>query len=156
MSKKNIKIILIQDIDNIGHKGTVKNVALGYARNYLLPKGLAALVTNKIEIELQKTIANEEANNIKILQKAIHLKENLATINTLTLKKKVGSNNVIFGSVTDKEIIDLLLKAIGEIIDKKYIEIPNIKTIGLYTINIKLHKDITQEVSLQVIPDENN
>nr|YP_010337332.1 ribosomal protein L9 [Pulvinaster venetus]UNJ16917.1 ribosomal protein L9 [Pulvinaster venetus] len=156
MPKKTINILLLKDEKNLGNMGSTQNVALGYARNYLLPRGIGCLITPKIQAEINKKIAIEKENNSKLIEKARKLQANLATINKLTIRKKVGINNLIFGSLTDKEISELIFKATGESIDKKYINVPNIKTTGIYEITVKLHQDITGQILLQVIPEDNS
>nr|UNJ16332.1 ribosomal protein L9 [Boldiaceae sp.] len=154
MSKKTIAILLLQEKKDLGNIGLIRKVSLGYARNYLIPKGIGCVVTPKIQIAVNKQIAIEKENNNKAIVKARELLRNLSTINKFSLKKKVGANNFIFGSITEKEISDLILKSTGENLDKKNISIPNIKTIGIYQINIKLHKDIYAQITLQVIPEK--
>ncbi len=147
-----MKIVLKEDVHKLGKRGETLNVADGYARNYLLPKGLA-LVANShnlrlLELEKKKIVAKE----IKERAEAEVLAARLENI-SLTVVKKVGENDILYGSVTTAEISDLL-KNEGIEIDKKKIELDEaIKTTGIFTIPIKIYKDISAEIKLWIVKE---
>nr|YP_009369850.1 50S ribosomal protein L9 [Boldia erythrosiphon]ARO90538.1 50S ribosomal protein L9 [Boldia erythrosiphon] len=153
MSRKTIEILLLKEKKDLGTIGSIKKVSLGYARNFLIPQGLGCLITPKIQKILNKKIIIEAENNNKAILKAREIQQNLNMINKFSLKKKVGANNLIFGALTEKEIIELIWRSIGESIDKKNINMPIIRTIGIHHISIKLSKDIYEYILLHIIPE---
>lgn len=147
-----MKIVLRQDVDNLGDRGQVVNVAPGYARNFLFPKGLALSATsgNMRQIELQKKVwavrEEHEADDARKL--AAHI----AGL-TLTVAKKVGENGALYGSVTSQEIADLLV-AQGVKIDRRKIQQHEpIKSLGSHSVAIKIHRQVAAQVTVQVVPE---
>jgi len=145
-----MKLILTQDISNLGSIGDIINVKNGYARNYLLPRSLAA-IANENNIK-------ELAHNKKVLskRKEKHLKElgelasKLSKVK-LTLPKQVGEENRIFGSVTTAEIEEQLVKE-GFDISRKQIDIPSlIKTTGVYDVHVNLHLEVVAKFKIEII-----
>jgi large subunit ribosomal protein L9 len=147
-----VKIVLKQDVDNLGDRGAVVNVAPGYARNFLFPKGMALAATpgNMRQIELQKKVwAIREAHEAEDARKvAAHI----AGL-TITIAKKVGENDALYGSVTTQEIADLL-KAQGVSVDRRKIQMHEpIKTLGAHTVAVKIHRQVVAQVAVQVVPE---
>jgi large subunit ribosomal protein L9 len=147
-----VKIVLKQDVDNLGDRGAVVNVAPGYARNFLFPKGMALAATpgNMRQIELQKKVwAIREAHEADDARKvAAHI----AGL-TITIAKKVGENDALYGSVTTQEIADLL-KAQGVDVDRRKIQMHEpIKTLGAHAVAVKIHRQVVAQVSVQVVPE---
>jgi large subunit ribosomal protein L9 len=148
-----MEVILREDIETLGARGQVVKVAAGYARNFLLPKRLAVAATasnkNIVEQERQAALRREA----KEKGAAEELAKLLATV-TLATTQKAGEQDVLFGSVTAKDINELLEKA-GYTIDRRKIllEAP-IKTLGEHKIGIRLFKDVIAEVTLQVNKEE--
>jgi large subunit ribosomal protein L9 len=147
-----VKIVLKQDVDNLGDRGAVVNVAPGYARNFLFPKGMALAATpgNMRQIELQKKVwAIREAHEAEDARKvAAHI----AGL-TITIAKKVGENDALYGSVTSQEIADLL-KAQGVEVDRRKIQMHEpIKALGAHTVAVKIHRQVVAQVSVQVVPE---
>jgi len=148
-----MKIILMQDLENLGNKGTILNVKDGYARNFLFPKGFAVPYTesNYKNIAIQKK-SKLDLNKRKE-EEALVLKEKLSNI-TITIKRKSGENGKLFGSVTSKEIEEEL-KKLGFDISKKEIYLEeHIKTTGIYDIPVKLYKGIEIPIKLWVVGEE--
>lgn len=147
-----MKIVLRQDVDNLGDRGEVVNVAPGYARNFLYPKGLALAATpgNMRQIELQKKVwAVREAHEADDARK---LAAHIAGL-TVTIAKKVGENDVLYGSVTSQEIADVL-KAQGVEIDRRKIQMPEpIKSLGAHVVAIRIHRQVVAQISVQVVPE---
>lgn len=146
-----MKVIYLQDVKGSGKKGEVKNVADGYARNMLIPKGLAVEATpdnlSKLagqqssaqhKIEVDKQNANEAAAKIKDKK--------------LIIKAKAGSNDRLFGSVTSAHVADALKEQLGVAVDKKKIVLSSdIKNFGSYKATVKLYTGISQDVDVEVI-----
>jgi large subunit ribosomal protein L9 len=147
-----MKVILKSDVKDLGRIGEVVNVKDGFARNFLLPQGLAAEASTKnvkaFEHEKKKIL--EMAKKVKA--GAAGLGEQIAAAK-VTIKAKAGEEDKLFGSVTSMDIAEAL-KAEGIEIDKKkiYLDEP-IKRLGEYTVTIKLHSEVSAQLNVQVVPE---
>ena len=146
-------VILREDIDNLGARGQVVNVANGYARNFLLPKRLAVQATesNKkiVEQERQAHLRKEA----KAQGEAAELGKLVANV-TVTIKQKAGENDQLFGSVTSKDIADGLA-AQNYNIERRKIQLEEpIKQLGEYKVPIRLHKEVTVEITVIVAKED--
>ncbi len=144
-----MEIILRETIDNLGRTGQVVKVADGYARNYLLPKKLAYLATpgnlKVIEAERQSLLRREG----KQKEEFEKLKEMLDAVE-LTIRRKVGEHNALYGSVTNSDIAEELERK-GFYVEKRKIHMEDhIKTLGEFSLPIRLFKDVTAHVKLKV------
>ncbi|MFQ6083599.1 MAG: 50S ribosomal protein L9 [Candidatus Aminicenantia bacterium] len=148
-----MKIILKEDVDNLGYRGDIVEVAPGYGRNYLIPKKLAIEVTpsnlKMIEIErkaLLKKVEKEKLSFEEVTQKLNQVK--------LTFYRKAGEKDVIFGSVTSIDI-GQALKDLGYEVDKRKILLEEpIKRLGNYSVPIKLYHELTAEIKVEVLREE--
>lgn len=144
-----MQIILQEDVEKLGTRGQIVEVAEGYARNYLLPRKLALAATpgNLKQLDrMRVTFAKREATEKESAQK---LAELLAGV-TLTLTRKAGENDQLFGSVTPADISEALA-AQGYTVDKRKIQLTDaIKLVGEFQIPVKLHREITASVKLNV------
>lgn len=147
-----MRIILKEDVKNVGSMGQIIDVSDGFARNYLIPKGLAvpANTRNIRELEHQKKVIQERAKKVKITAQTIS--EKLSNIK-LILKAKAGEEGKLFGSVTTKDISDALKNEGFEIDKKKIIIDEPIKRLGEYTVTVKLHPDVSSQVRLEVVQE---
>ncbi|NCO83710.1 MAG: 50S ribosomal protein L9 [Nitrospirae bacterium] len=147
-----MKVILKEDVKNLGKMGDIVNVAEGHARNFLIPQKLAveAITKNIKALELQKKVIQKKANKEKNSAQA--LSEKIAALN-LTIKAKAGEEEKLFGSITSMDIA-AELKNEGIDIDKKKISIDEpIKRLGAYTVGVKVHPDITTQLNITVIAE---
>ena len=147
-----MKIVLKDDVKNIGKMGQIIDVADGYARNYLVPRGLAieANTKNIKALEHEKRIIEKKAKKIK--NSAQELSNKILAM-TFTIKAKAGDEGKLFGSVTTMDIAELLQKE-GIEIDKKKISLDEpIKRLGSYSVNVKLHPEISTQLNIQVIQE---
>jgi large subunit ribosomal protein L9 len=147
-----MKVILKDDVKNVGNMGQILDVADGFARNYLVPRGLAveANTKNIKSLEHEKRNIQEKAKKIK--NQAQDLSDRLSTM-TLVLKYKAGEEGKLFGSVTTMDIAEQL-KNEGIEIDKKKIVLDEpIKRVGSYPVQIKLHSDVLTQINIQVIEE---
>ena len=147
-----MKVVLKDDIKNIGKMGQIVDVTAGYARNYLVPRGLAveANTKNIKSLEHQKRIIQDNATKIK--NSAQDLSNKISTI-TLVIKAKSGDEGKLFGSVTTMDIAELLQKE-GIEIDKKKISLDEpIKRLGSYAVNVKIHPEISTQLNVQVVEE---
>ena len=148
-----MEIILKQDIQNLGFKDDIITVKDGYARNYLIPKGMAINATasaKKVHEEILKQRAHKEE---KIKEEAQAVADKLKEV-TLTIGAKASSKGKIFGSVNTIQIAESL-KEKGFDIDRKVISIKEelIKEVGKYTANVRLHKEVQIEVPFEIIAE---
>jgi len=148
-----MKVILKQDMENLGRRGDIVDVAPGYGRNYLIPKRLALKVTSSnikmIEIErqaLRKKLEKERTSYQDLIQELIQT--------TLSFRRKSGEKDIIFGSVSSSDIKDALHEAGFEIDKKKILLEEPIKRLGNYTVPIKVFHDDLAEVKVEVVKEE--
>lgn len=148
-----MQIILQEDIEKLGHRGQVVEVAEGYARNYLLPRKLAMPVTagNLKQVEqVKRSLAKREATEREGAQRQADL---LAAV-TVALKRKAGENDQMFGSVTSADISDSLA-AQGFTLDKRKIQLDQpIKTLGEFEVPAKLHREVIAKIKVIVTREE--
>jgi large subunit ribosomal protein L9 len=146
-----MKIILTQDVKNLGHKDDVVEVKDGYGRNYLIPKGMAKLATGGALKMLAEDIRQREFKVDKLRKDAdaIAGKLNGATV---VVKTKAGASGKIFGSVTGLQIANAL-KEQGYDVDRRKIAVDDIKNLGTYSADINLFKDITAAVTVEVVAE---
>ncbi len=148
-----MKVILLQDIENLGEKGKIIKVKDGYARNYLIPKKLALYVTKtniKMIEERQKKLEKERVKEIKTVEE---LKNRIEALKVI-IKKKAGEEDTLFGSVTSNDI-EKALEAENIKVEKKNIIIPeHIKKLGEYTVDIRIHPSIKAQLKIAVEKEE--
>ena len=143
-----MKVVLTQDVKTQGKKGQLIDVSDGYARNFLLPRGLAVIADNKALNEIK---GREEAEE---LQNAKDIAAKLESI-TLKFRNQVGADGCIYGSVTSKEIADALKGQFGIVVDKRKILLDRpIKNFGKTTVSVKLHSEVTGKVVVDVEEDK--
>jgi large subunit ribosomal protein L9 len=145
-----MKVILVQDVKKLGLKGEIKEVSDGYARNYLIPRGLAQEATKtKLKEEQEKTV-REEKKKTKEKDQAEALKARIDG-KEVKISARVGGGNKLFGAVTSREISEILQKEFGVAIDKKKIDVGEpIKHLGEYAIKIKIYPSIQAEIKVIV------
>ena len=148
-----MEVILREDIDKLGTRGQVVKVAAGYARNFLLPKRLAVPATesNKkiVEQERQAHLRREA----KLKGEAQDLAKIMGGV-TVTIAQKAGENDQLFGSVTAKDIAEALEKQ-NYTIDRRKIQLDEpIRQLGEYKVPVRLHREVTVEITVQVVKEE--
>jgi large subunit ribosomal protein L9 len=148
-----MEIILRTDIDKLGGRGQVVNVAAGYARNYLFPKRLAVPATEANK----KIIEQERLAHLRVEAKEKAGAEDLAGMLagvSVTIAEKAGEMDQLFGSVTAKDIAEALARR-GYNIDRRKIHLEDpIKQLGDHKVPIRLHRDVTVEITVQVVKEE--
>ena len=148
-----MKVILKTEIDSLGMEGDIVNVAKGYARNYLIPKGLA-LEANNQNIKFMATQKKKiDARRLKAKETAQKIKEEIKDI-VITITQKVGEEEKLYGSVTSMDIAEQMEK-LGVTIDRRKIILDKpIKSLGEFDIAIKLHPEVTGHIKVVVSPEE--
>ncbi len=148
-----MEVILREDVDKLGSRGQVVKVAAGYARNFLLPKRLAVTATasNKKIIEQER-----QAHLRKEAKLEVEAQDLARLINsvTVTIKQKSGDNDQLFGSVTAKDVADALA-AQNFVVDRRKVVLDEpIKQLGEFKVTLRLHKEVTAEVTVVVAKEE--
>jgi len=148
-----MEVILREDIEKLGSRGEVVKVAPGYARNFLIPKRLAVAATESNK----KIVEQERQAHLRREAKAQGEAEDLAKMMngvTVTIRQKAGENDQLFGSVTVKDIADALA-AQNYTIDRRKIQLDEaIKQLGEFKVPVRLHKNVTAEITVVVAKEE--
>src|SRR5947209_13623697 len=148
-----MEVILREEIENLGRRGDVVKVAPGYARNFLLPRRLAVAATDSN----RKIVEQERQAHLRKEAKQKSESEDLAKLLngvSVSLAQKAGENDQLFGSVTSKDIADALA-AKNFTIDRRKVQLDEpIKQLGEYKVPVRLHRDVTAEVTVVVAKDE--
>lgn len=148
-----MKVILLQDIKHTGNQGDVVNVADGFARNYLFPRKLAVEAAGGALKNLQIKHNLEQKRDEKILQQAEQMREKLAD-KTVTLHAKSGAGK-LYGRVTAQDIADAIEKELGVKMDKRKVSLVDpIKSLGEYDVPLKLHRDVSVALKVNVVGQE--
>ena len=149
-----MEIILIQDVKNLGYKNDIVNVKPGYARNYLIPQGMAILATESARKVLAENMRQQAYKQEKIKKEAEELAKVLEGL-SLRIPAKAASTGKIYGSVNNVQIANAIKEAKGVEIDRKHILVDDdtIKEVGNYKAKVRLHKDVTVEISFEVFAE---
>lgn len=146
-----MEIILKQDVQNLGFKDDVVSVKPGYARNFLIPQGLAVFATPSAKKVLAENLKQRAFKEQKIVDDAKKLAETLKGLE-IKITAKAGGEK-LFGSVTNIDITEALTKA-GHSIDRKFITSGTVKRTGKYTASIRLHRDVIVELPYEIIAEQ--
>lgn len=148
-----MEIILKQDVENLGHKFDIVTVKAGYARNYLIPQGYAVAATKSARKVAEEVIRQQAHKATKAMEQATGLAEAISKLK-LSIGAKAGENGKIFGSVNAIQLAEAIQKA-GYDVERKQINLSDdhIKTLGSYTAEVKLHKDVKATVTFDVVAD---
>jgi large subunit ribosomal protein L9 len=146
-------VILKQDVDRLGAKNDVVNVKNGFARNYLIPQGFAIAATESARKVLAETVRQQSHKALKALEDAKALGEKIAGL-SLKIGAKAGESGKIFGSVNNIQVAEAMANA-GHQLDRKVIDLGTeaIRDLGSYTAKVKLHKEVTVEVTFEVVAE---
>lgn len=149
-----MKIILKENVENLGFKDEVVEVKNGYGRNYLIPKGKATLATTSALKVLEENLKQRAVKDQKVKDEAQKTADALKEL-VVKVGAKAGEKGKIFGSVNTIQLTEAIEKA-GHNVDRKYIKIKGepIKSLGAYEANIRLHKDIDVDVKFEVVEDK--
>lgn len=146
-------VILREDIDKLGSRGQVVHVTAGYARNFLLPKRLAVAATESNK----KIVEQERQAHLRKEAKQKNEAEDLAKLVggvTVTIAQKAGENDQLFGSVTSKDVAEALEKK-NFTIDRRKVQLDEpIRQLGEHKVVVRLHRDVTAEVTVNVVREE--
>ena len=147
-----MKVILLEDVKNIGKKGDMKDVADGYARNYLIKNRLAVEASKKAQEILKQQKDEEKAKDAKLRAEALALKERLQQLQVV-VKAKGGADGRLFGSVNAIRIQEALSQQYGIEVDKRKINIENVTKAGTYTGKVDLYHGVSAQLEVKVETD---
>jgi len=148
-----VEVILLQDVENLGDKGHLAQVAKGYARNYLIPRGIAEPATPGKIAEFRR---REEERKSREARMAVQAEEYTATLNrtVLTLGAKAGEGERLFGSITAADIADAIKDARGFTIDKRKVLLDEpIKEVGTFMVDVEVAEGFVATVKTIVVPE---
>jgi large subunit ribosomal protein L9 len=148
---KRIQLVLNQDVSKLGKTGDLVEVAPGYARNYLIPKGLALRTTPGILKQAERRREERQKQLLEERRQAEAIKASLEKAGRLSIAKQVGEKDAIFGTVTDREVAEVILAATEHEIDRRGITVPDIHKLGAYKIEVKLHPEVIAILDIQVV-----
>jgi len=147
-----MKIILREDVDNLGKSGELVEVRNGYGRNFLLPRGMAVLANEKNLKHLAHERSVISAKLAKMKAGAVEIAGKLVKV-SVTVKRKVGEQDKLFGSVTTLDIADALT-AQGIKLERRQIHLAEpIKTIGSFDVEVRLHPEVPAKIKVEVVPE---
>ena len=147
---KRVQVVLTENISSLGKDGDVVEVAPGYARNFLFPTGKAVNVTPSVLKQIERKREKEKIAAEEIKKEALNFKTALKTIGRFTIKKQVGEDGVLFGTVTNGDVAEAIKVSTKKEIDRRDIQVPDIHTLGSYTVQIKLHQEVSAELNIEV------
>ena len=149
-----MKLILKEDVQNLGFKDDIVDVKSGYGRNFLIPKGKAIIATSSALKILQENLRQRAFKEKSIVDEASKKAEKIKALK-IKLPSKVGSEDKLFGSITNSDLAEAIAKKIPDI-EKKHISIPgkSIKRLGKYVAQIRIHRDVNFDFPFEVIPEE--
>lgn len=148
-----MKVVLLENVKDLGKKEDIVNVSDGYARNFLFPRKLAIEATTGKLREIEDKKKSEKNKKDKELQAAKQLAEKLSKVQ-VTIKSKAGENGKLFGSITGKDIADAIKTQHKIEVDKKKVVLHDaIKALGTYQVEIKVYPEVSTKVSVNLIEE---
>lgn len=148
---KRIQLVLNQDVSKLGKSGDLVEVAPGYARNYLLPRGFAVNATPAILKKVERRREQERQRLLEQKQVAVERKAAIEAAGSFSFSKQVGKEDAIFGTVTEQELADAIQERINQEVDRRGITLPDIRKVGTYKAEVKLHPEVSATVEVQVV-----
>jgi len=146
-----MKVILTRDVERLGTKGSIVNVADGYARNFLIPKGMAIKATKNNLAQAEAMRRAREAAEARAIARAREIADKLASIR-LEIPVKVGKQGKMYGSVTAQDIAEALAASHEIEVDRRQMELDEpIRQLGDYEIRVRLHPEVSATVTVSVV-----
>ena len=147
-----MKLILREDVENLGKGGELVDVKPGYGRNYLLPRGFAIAWTRGGEKQVTQIKRAQKVREVRDLGHAQEIKGQLERL-SVQVAARAGAGGRLFGSVTVGDVVEAVKASGGPDIDKRRIELPaQIKTVGAHQVTVRLHPDVAATIALDVVP----
>jgi large subunit ribosomal protein L9 len=150
---KRVQLVLNKEISKLGRAGDLVEVAPGYARNYLLPQKLAVHVTPGILKQVERRREAERQRLLELKKEAQATKAAIEAIGLFKIAKPVGENEALFGTVTNQDVATLVQEKANHEVDRREITLPEIRKLGTYRADIKLHPEVSVTIDLQVVSE---
>lgn len=148
---KRVQVVLAQDVRKLGKLGDLVEVAPGYARNYLMPKGIGLAVTPGVLRQVERRKEQERQRLEELRQVALKQQAELEKAGKLSLTKQAGEDGNIFGTITNQDIADAIKAAANIELDKRDVTVPNVKKLGDYKAEVELHPEVKVSVEFEVV-----
>jgi large subunit ribosomal protein L9 len=146
-----VKVILRSDVDRLGKRGDIVDVADGYGRNYLLPRGLAFVATAGAVDQAAKMRRARDLRDAADREAAQTVATRLVP-KVITITAKAGAEGRLFGSVTTSDVVDAVREQTGVELQRRQLDTEPIKTVGQHTVTAKLHLDVSFPITVDVVP----
>lgn len=148
---KRVQLVLNRDVSKLGRTGDLVEVAPGYARNYLIPQGIAVPTTPGILKQVERRRELERQRLLEEKQQAEQQKAAIEAVGRFSIAKQVGEGDAIFGTITEREVAEVIQSATEHDVDRREITLPDVNKLGTYKAEIKLHPDVIAVVDIQVV-----
>lgn len=148
---KRVQLVLNKDVYKLGRAGDLVEVAPGYARNYLLPQGIAVRTNPGILKQVERRRELERQRLAELKQESLTIKAALEKISSIQIAKQAGEKDAIFGTVTNQDVADAILAATQQEIDRRSILVPEVHKLGTYRAEIRLHPEVSATVEFEVV-----
>jgi large subunit ribosomal protein L9 len=145
-----MQLILLQDVEKLGFKDEIVSVKNGYGRNFLIPTGKAILATESALKVLNENLKQRAKKEGKVIEDANKIAESLNGMNLKISAKTIEGGKQLFGSITSNHLADELGK-LGFTVDKKFIKLNNVKQVGVYDAEVRLHREVKATLTLEVV-----
>ena len=145
-----MKIILTADVPNLGAPGDIVEVKDGYGRNFLLPRKLAVVATRGAEKQVASIQQAQKNRAIKDLGHAKEVAGQLKELTVTVRAKSAGDSGRLFGSVTAADVVKAVQAAGGPALDRRAVDVPQIKNVGTHQVTVRIHPEVTAEVAVEV------
>ena len=145
-----MELILLQDVEKLGFKDEIVTVKNGFGRNFLIPQGKAVLATEAARKVLAENLRQRAKKEDKIIADANTKAEAINSITVKIAAKTIEGGKQLFGSITSNHLADELEK-MGHQVDRKFIKLNNIKSVGVYDAEIRLHREVKASLTVEVV-----
>lgn len=145
-----MELILLQDVEKLGFKDEIVNVKNGYGRNFLIPGGKAVLATEAARKVLEENLRQRAKKENKLIDDSNMIAEKINGLTVTIAAKTVEGGKQLFGSITSNHLAEELEK-LGFTVDKKFVKLNNVKTVGVYDAEVRLHREVKASLSVEVV-----
>ncbi len=145
-----MELILLKDVEKLGFKDEIVNVKNGYGRNFLIPSGKAVLATEAARKVLEENLRQRAKKENKLIDDSNKLAEKINGLTVTITAKTVEGGKQLFGSITSNHLAEELEK-LGFTVDKKFVKLNNVKTVGVYDAEVRLHREVKASLSVEVV-----
>ena len=145
-----MELILLKDVEKLGFKDEIVNVKNGFGRNYLIPRGHAILATESARKVLAENLRQRANKENKIIEDATKIADSINGLTVTIAAKTIEGGKQLFGSVTSNHLADELEK-LGHTVDRKFIKLNNIKSLGSYSAEVRIHREVNASVNVEVV-----